>query len=65
MKINALLPGLLLAASLSLTAGAPKLEIAEKNWNAGAVAPGATIHHSFTVKNSGDAPLTILNVKPG
>ena len=65
MKINALIPGMLLAASLSLTAGAPKIEIAVKNWDAGTVAPGATIRHSFTVKNTGDAPLTIQNVKPG
>ena len=65
MKINSLIPGLLFMVSLSLTAGAPKIEIAVKNWDAGTVAPGATIRHSFTVKNTGDAPLTIQNVKPG
>ena len=65
MKINSLLPGFLFAASFALAAGGPKIEIVEKNWNAGGVAPGATIHHSFTVKNTGDAPLTIQNVKPG
>ncbi len=65
MKINALLPGFLFAASFALAAGAPRIEISDKNWNAGAVAPGATVRHSFTVKNTGDAPLTILNVKPG
>ncbi|MDY6910623.1 MAG: hypothetical protein SWC40_11910 [Thermodesulfobacteriota bacterium] len=44
---------------------APAVEIAEPEYAFGEIDEGGWIVHAFKVKNSGDAELKILNVRPG
>ena len=43
----------------------PKISFDATTYDAGEVWEGETVSHSFTVKNTGTAVLTIQNVKPG
>jgi hypothetical protein len=43
----------------------PHLVISSPGYDAGTVGEGETISHTFEVKNTGDAELRILSVKPG
>ena len=45
--------------------GRPVIVIKERVFNAGKIHQGETISHDFKVRNEGDAPLKIDNVKPG
>jgi uncharacterized protein YgiM (DUF1202 family) len=55
---------LVLVGALPAAAQAPKLVVTETTFDAGAVPKGEVIEHDFVVKNSGDADLLILSVKP-
>ncbi len=44
---------------------APAVEIAEPEYDFGEIDEGGQVVHTFKVKNSGDAELKILNVRPG
>ena len=63
-----LVPGTLVAQDAAKptapAAGGPKLEIGETTFNAGSVAKGDPVQHDFEVKNTGNADLLILEVKP-
>jgi len=58
---------LLLVVAVSFgQGGKPKMVINEPVYNAGEVIKtGPPIEHTFIVKNTGDANLNILEVKPG
>ncbi len=43
----------------------PSLVIAQKTVNLGDVIEGVDIDYTFTLKNTGDAELQILSVRPG
>lgn len=43
---------------------APEAVIREPIWDAGAVARGGTVEHTFTIANQGDQPLEIVEVTP-
>ena len=43
----------------------PHLVITSPEYDAGRVGEGETISHAFEVKNTGEAELRILSVKPG
>ena len=45
--------------------GHPKITFDSTSYNAGEVWEGDTVVHTFTVKNTGTAELTIAKVKPG
>ena len=53
-----------LLTALPAAAQSPKMAIAETTFDAGDVAKGSVIEHDFVVKNTGDADLLILSVKP-
>ena len=64
MKISlsalALLTNLFLAAAAF---AAPELTVAEGNYNFGTIPQGKKVEHNFVIRNSGDAPLQIKEVK--
>jgi len=71
--IRALLLAFLLALSAGATAaqeGAaadgprPRAIVPEAVWDGGKVAPGEKIVHDFVIRNEGDAPLTLTDVRP-
>jgi len=41
----------------------PKMEFAEKNYDFGTIDQGTKVEHIFKFKNTGDAPLVIVNAK--
>lgn len=43
----------------------PRIAVDDAEYNAGEVYEGATVSHSFKVKNTGTAELTIKDVKAG
>lgn len=53
-----------LLGALPAAAQNPKLVITETTFDAGGVAKGEVIEHDFVVKNTGDADLLVLSVKP-
>ena len=55
---------LLSLAALS-AAAAPKILSPAPEWNAGEARIGTKLQHTFTIKNEGDQPLKINEVKPG
>jgi hypothetical protein len=54
-------------SAISLAFSAPKIEVDKTTFDCGTVAEGQTdkLHASFTIKNTGDSPLAISNVRPG
>jgi hypothetical protein len=44
---------------------APKMEIPVKDYSAGVVQKGQKVEYAFVIKNTGKAPLQILEAKPG
>jgi len=59
-----LLGGVLLGATDKPSPG-PRAAIDVTSFDAGQVLATQPVRHTFTVKNTGDAPLTIKDVKPG
>lgn len=59
-----LLGGLLLSASDKPAPG-PRAVVDVPSFDAGQVPASQPVRHTFKVKNTGDAPLTIKNVQPG
>lgn len=53
----------LLVAGLALAAGKPKAVVAEPIKDAGTVAKGEKVIHAFLIKNEGDAPLAVTDVR--
>jgi hypothetical protein len=47
------------------TAPQPELKIIESTYAFETIAEGEEIIHDFTIKNTGNAPLDVLKVKPG
>lgn len=65
------LPALLLLAALALvscgestSATAPRIEFAEKSFDAGRVEQGARLEHVFAFRNGGDRDLRVTRVRP-
>ena len=54
----------LLALSPDPAGAAPALEIEAATFDAGSVDRGTLVRHAFTLRNTGDAPLSI-HAKPG
>jgi hypothetical protein len=52
-------------AALGEEALVPKAVFETTNFDGGAIAPGADVQASFTVRNDGTGELRILAVKPG
>ena len=65
VRLSCLLSSLVLA-SISASAS-PKIDVDKTTFDCGVIAEGKTdkLHAQFTVKNTGDAPLKIDNVRPG
>jgi Protein of unknown function (DUF1573) len=65
VRLSCLLSSLVLA-SISSSAS-PKIDVDKTTFDCGVIAEGKTdkLHAQFTVKNTGDAPLKIDNVRPG
>ena len=59
-----LLSGLLLGATDKPSPG-PRAVVDVPSFDAGQVLASQPVRHTFPVKNTGDAPLTIKDVKPG
>lgn len=55
----------LLSLAAVSAAAAPKILSPEPEWNAGEARIGTKLQHAFTIKNEGDQPLKINEVKPG
>lgn len=58
------LAGLLLAAAPAQAADQPKIKIPVREFDAGIISKGDKVNHTFTVKNTGSAALSISQVKP-
>jgi hypothetical protein len=62
---------LLLSAAFLLRAGdpppaaAPRAEVPVASFDAGTVLASQPVRHDYVIKNTGSAPLTIKDVKPG
>jgi uncharacterized membrane protein len=65
MKKTASLLAITLVLSVVAAAhAASQLVVPESSFNFGTIVQGEKVHHIFSVKNSGDAPLSILRVVP-
>ena len=71
ITLKTLLPVTLFACGASLLAGGklapvgPRAEVPVMAFDAGKVPASQPVRHSYAIKNTGDAPLTIKDVKPG
>jgi hypothetical protein len=57
--------GIFCASAAAKEKGVPKLIIKNGVFDMGKVNEGDTIKHTFLINNQGDAPLQIIDVKPG
>lgn len=57
--------GLLAGLAGAQSEPAPKMEIPVKDYNAGVIQKGQKVEYAFEIRNSGKAPLQILEAKPG
>jgi hypothetical protein len=48
-----------------ISAGAPKIEVPETNWDFGHVPQNSTLTHDYWIRNVGTDSLKIIKVKPG
>jgi len=60
-----LLPGTYSGAAPSQTPTAPRVEIEKVRHAFDPVVEGTQVTHAFSVRNTGDAPLVIKNVRTG
>lgn len=58
-----LLSGLLFSYS-TLVYAAPQLVVPEPSFTFGSIVQGEKLHHTFTIKNIGDTPMSVLRVVP-
>jgi hypothetical protein len=55
---------IILWAALGM-AGTPSLQLKETNHDFGEAEEGAVVSHDFELRNTGSAPLEIIEVRPG
>jgi hypothetical protein len=53
------------ASAAAIEEKAPRLIIRDGVFDGGTVNEGETIKHTFLIRNEGNAPLRIIDVKPG
>lgn len=63
MKIATSLFAVLVYAWSASALGAPKIVIQESRWNFGEIYQRQTVWHTFVIRNEGDEPLIISDVK--
>ena len=63
--VSALILGSLSLRSGSAAAPGPRAELPVASFDAGQVPATRPVRHDYVIKNTGDAPLTIKDVKPG
>jgi copper(I)-binding protein len=65
MKINSTSAvGLIVVFWASMAAAAPEIVIDQPSYDFGTIPQGKKVEHVFTLRNAGDAPLIINNVRP-
>jgi hypothetical protein len=65
MTLAALAGFLAAAGAASAQEAKPRQQVPVKDYNAGVVQKGAKVEYAFVIKNTGKAPLQILEAKPG
>jgi len=53
------------SATADSSTGSPTISIPESTYNFGEIPEGGEVSHNFTIRNTGDAPLDINEVRPG
>lgn len=63
-KISALLAATLFLSITATVHAASQIVAPEPNFNFGSIVQGEKLYHSFSIKNNGDTPLSILRMVP-